>query len=411
MLSLSHRPIRRARTPTNLITLLPLAAGRTLLCLLAVFFAGSSRAADSSLTSLESSLSELIYDISRSVVTVETSRSVPGDMLEGAADEAVHRLISSGTIIDSAGHILVAASTVAGYDRIIVNFQDQHLPARLIGIDYHTGLALLAVDRPIGEPARFTDRHACIGQMVVAIGNAYGLQACPTLGFCAGSRPDGSMQFSAAITPGTIGGGVFDLSGLLLGIVIGGLGHGQLFETGLAVPAHQLPSTVYELLTGGDRVAGYIGITTADIEISPGIELEADYQLASSGSRRQMIVDRGTIITQVMDRSPAALSGLRKGDLLFSMDKTPIRSAFDLIDRVRLCPPGGTIELGFIRHRRAYYVRLNVGQRELATVGDFAVGQQVGSRDSLNRDELYLEVQRLKRSMLQIEKKLKRLSR
>lgn len=409
MLFLGRRPTRRARTPTNLIKLLPLTAGRTLLCLLAVFFAGSSQAADSSLSSLESSLSDLISDISRSVVTVETSRSVPGDLLEGAAAEAVHRMISSGTIIDSAGHILVAASTVAGYDRIIVSFADQQLPARLVGIDYHTGLALLAVDRPIGEPARFTDRHACIGQMVVAIGNAYGLQACPTLGFCAGSRPDGSMQFSAAITPGSVGGGVFDLSGRLLGVVIGGLGQGELSETGLAIPAHQLPSTVYELLTGGDRVAGYIGITTADIEISPGIELSAPYQLASSGSRRQMMVDKGTIITQVMNQSPAAASGLRKGDLLFSINKTPISSAFELMDRVRLCPPGVAIELGFIRHRRAYYVKLNVGQRDLATVGDFAVGRQIGSRDKLSRDELSREVQRLKRSMMQLEKKLKRL--
>lgn len=408
---LGRQPIRRARTLTNLIKLLPLSAGRLLLCLLAVLFAGLSQAADSSLTSLESSLSELISDISRSIVTVETSRSVPGDMLEGAAAEAVHRLISSGTIIDSSGHILVAASTVAGYDRIIVSFADQQLPARLIGIDYHTGLALLAVDRPLGEPARFTARHTCVGQMVVAIGNAYGLQACPTLGFCAGSRPDGSMQFSAAITPGSIGGGVFDLSGRLLGVVIGGLGQGDQSETGLAVPAHQLSSTVYELLTGGDRVAGYIGITTTDIEISPGIELSASYQLASSGSRRQMIVDKGTIITQVLNQSPAAASGLRKGDLLFSINKTPISSAFELMDRVRLCPPGVAIELGFIRHHRAYYVKLNVGQRELATIGDFAVGRQVGSRDSLSRDELSREVQRLKHSMMLLEKKFRRLDR
>ncbi|MDH3891808.1 MAG: S1C family serine protease [candidate division Zixibacteria bacterium] len=379
------------------------------MCLLAVFFAGSSHAADSSLVSLESSLSDLIRDISRSVVTVESSRSVPGDMLEGAADEAVHRLISSGTIIDSAGHILVAASTVAGYDRILVNFEDQQLPARLVGIDYHTGLALLSLDRPIGEPSRFTDRHTCVGQMVVAVGNAYGLHACATLGFCAGSRPDGSMQFSAAITPGTVGGGVFDLRGRLLGVVIGGFGQGRLSETGLAVPAHQLPSTVYELLTGGDRRAGYIGITTADIEISPGIALSAPYQLASSGAHRQVIVDRGTIVTQVVGKSPAAASGLRKGDLLFSIDKTPINSAFELMDRVRLCPPGGAIELGFIRHQRAYYVKLNVGQRELATVGDFAVGRQVDATNGLSREELYREVQRLKRSMMLLEKQLERL--
>ncbi len=376
---------------------------------MAVFFAGSAGAADSSLYNLENSLSELIYEISRSVVTVEATRSVPGDLLEGAADEAVHRLITSGTIIDSAGHIIVAAVTVAGYDQIVVRFEDHALPARLVGIDYHTGLALLSVGCPLGRPAQLTEKHGCVGQMVVAIGNAYGLRASPTLGFCAGTRPDGSLQFSAAITPGTIGGGVFDLAGRLLGMVIGGLGRDRSGETGLAVPAHKLPTTVNHLLAQGDRVAGYIGITTADIEISPGIELTPPIQPASAGGRRLMVVEKGTIVTEVLDDSPASRSGLRKGDLLFSIGNRSIGSAFELMNQVRHSAPGSVIELGVIRHNRPYLIRVNVGQRQLSPVGNFSAGQLTPDPKAHTRDSIYREVERLKRSLIRLEDRLRNL--
>ncbi len=376
---------------------------------MAVFFTGSAGAADSSLYNLENGLSELIYGISRSVVTVEATRSVPGDLLEGAADEAVHRLITSGTIIDSAGHIIVAAVSVAGYDQIVVRFEDRQLPARLVGIDYHTGLALLSVGYPLGRPARLTEKHGCVGRMIVAIGNAYGLRASPTLGFCAGTRPDGSLQFSAAITPGTIGGGVFDLAGRLLGMVIGGIGRDGSGETGLAVPAHKLPATVNYLLTRGDRVAGYIGITTADIEISPGIELTPPIQPASSGGRRLMVVDKGTIVTEVMNDSPASRSGLRKGDLLFSIGNRSIGSAFELMNQVQHSVPGRVIELGVIRHNRPYMIRVNVGQRQLSPVGNFSAGPLTPSPNAHTRDSICREVEHLKRSLIRLEDRLRKL--
>jgi len=376
---------------------------------LAVFFAGSAFAADSSLCSLEGSLSGLISEISRSVVTVESSRSVPGSLLEGAADEAVHRLVSSGTIVDSAGHIVVAATTVAGYDRIIIRFEDVQLPARLVGTDYHTGLALLSVGRPLGRPARLTPNHTCVGQMVVAVGNSCGLRASPTLGFCAGSRPDGTMQFSASIASTAVGGGVFDLSGRLLGTVIGSIGEPQGGATGVAVPAHQLPATVNYLLTRGDRVAGYIGITTADIEIVPGIALTPPIQPASAGASRPILVERGTIVTEVMDGSPAARSGLRKGDLLFSVDGRPISSALELIGQVRNSRPGSVMELDFVRNNLPYRARLTVGRRELSSMGDLGYGRSTPDSTLGDRDSLLQEVQRLKRSLQAVEQQLRSL--
>ena len=338
-------------------------------CLVAVFFAGRISAGDSSLWSLEDGLSKLVSSVSRSIVTVEASRRIQACLFEGAADEAVHRLISSGIVFDSAGHILVAAASVAGRDRITVNFEGRVVAGRLVGIDYHTGLAVLAVEDRIGSPARHSGNYTCAGQMVLAVGNAYGLRACPSIGFCAGARPDGALQFSAPITSGTVGGGLFDLSGSLVGIITGGIGEGPPAEVGLAVPMYKIQAAVEYILTKGDRMAGYIGVATVDIEISPGIEIGSPYQFAAAGAQRYFVIDKGTLITNIVPSSPAAIAGLRKGDLIFRVDESPVAGATELMNEVRGMRPGAVIEIGFVRRNSPFYVRLKVGRRELASGG------------------------------------------
>jgi serine protease Do len=306
----------------------------------AVFFSGAGFAADSSLTQLERGLDELVYRLSRSVVTIESSRPVSGGDKLSPTEEGVFRLISSGIVYDFVGHILVSAPAVAGQDQIVVHFGNQSIPARLRGVDYQTGLAVIHVDRKVGAPAEFGSAHGCAGQMVVAIGNAYGMRASPSLGFCAGARPDGVIQFSAPITSETVGGGLFNLSGQLLGIITGGIGSGVWSEAGLAVPAHEIPDIVRYIIQNGDRLAGYIGITTSDIEISPGIKLNLPNMLVTAMTRSNYVIERGILIASVVPFSPAARAGLRRGDLLFSMDKTPLRSSADLRSKVRQTLPG-----------------------------------------------------------------------
>ncbi|MEA3296649.1 MAG: S1C family serine protease [candidate division Zixibacteria bacterium] len=378
--------------------------------LMAVFFTISAFSADSSLYSIETNLSELIYKVSRSVVTVEVSRHVQGSVLEGAANEAVYRLISSGIVVDSAGHIIVKASSVAGRERITVAFEDQTVSAKLIGIDYHTGLALLKPDHRLGTPVRLVVQQTCAGQMVIAIGNAFGMRACPSIGFCAGSRPNGSVQFSAPITSGTIGGGLFDLSGGLLGVIVGSIGQGSASEAGLAVPAHKIPSIVNYLSTRGDRVAGYIGITTADIELSPGIRVNFPNQFAGAANDQWQVVSKGTLITNVVPSSPAMKAGLRKGDLVFRVNREAIKSARELMAHVQGCKPGNIIELGFIRHNNPYYAKLRVGRRDVSFIPEpFLDYQGLPFDQKTLTDSLYREIDQLRQSLLRLENRLRHL--
>jgi S1-C subfamily serine protease len=372
----------------------------------AVFFSDTAFAADAPLSALEHGLNDLIYQFSQSVVTVETSKPIATKAPEGYGDQSVSRLISSGIIYDSDGHVLVSASAVDGRDQIVVHFANQTIPAELRGIDYQTGLAVIYTNRSIGTPVVFDNRPGCAGQMVVAMGNAYGIQASPSLGFCAGARPDGVIQFSAPITSETVGGGLFDLSGNLVGIITGGIGSGRWAEAGLAVPAHEIPGIVRDLLANGDRLAGYIGITTTDIEIAPGLELTSPHQLISVGAQPSAVIEKGVLITSVVPFSPAARAGLKKGDLLFSLNDQSLSSSLELKNQVRQIPPERVIELGFIRYNRPYRTGVKVGRLELTALeSDFIESNPLTPR-SITADSLLNELNALKRTILLLERRL-----
>jgi len=243
--------------------------------------------------------------------------------------------------------------------------------------------------------------------MVVAIGNSYGLRASPSLGFCAGSRPDGSMQFSALITPGSVGGGLFDLSGELLGVITGALGDESRIEAGLAVPAHRLSGIVQRLIEHGDRIAGYIGLTTAEIEITPPIKANHRLQLASGSSRVGTPIDRGIVVTNVVPFSPAARSGLSKGDLIYGVNGQPVSSVLQLRTAVLRTPPQATITLNLIRHNRPLTVPVTVGQRQLPQFPLARTSFNGQASPVQPSDSLLKEIADLKRAVMRLERRLR----
>lgn len=374
---------------------------------LAVFFASTTAAIDSSLAGLENSLSALIYDVSNSVVTVEASRNVKGITFSASGGESVQQLISSGIVVDTGGYIVTAASSVAGFDNLLINYQANLISARLVGIDYLTGLALLKAERPVGSPAELSHQHGCAGQMVIAIGNSLGVRACPSLGFCAGFRPDGLLHFTTIISPGSIGGGVYDLSGQLVGMIVDGVGQGNMAQAAIAVPAHKLPTIVNYLRSRGDRPAGYIGITTADIEISPGLEFDLPYRLANASDHQTLLIENATVVTEVVSNSFAHKAGLRSGDLIFSINRATVRSALELMEVVRRHSPGSFVTIGLYRNNRPYSVRVEVGQRQLAPGGRFSQTTDTGLPNQASEDSLRRELEILRRALNALEKRMK----
>lgn len=360
--------------------------------LLAVFFSSPGLTADSSLTHLEEGLNDLVYSISRSVVTVEASHRLPPGIYHDASRSGLQSTVSSGIIYDSAGRILVSAGAVIGRDRVTVTCAGRTSTARIVAVDHQSELALLQASSGIGRPARFSHRQTCAGQMVVAMGNAYGVRSTPWLGFCAGVRDDGMMQFSVPTASGTIGGGVFDMSGELLAVVVGGVGEDR--EVMVALPAYRVPEIAGQLLKNGDRPSGFVGITSQEIEITPGIRIPYPTTLATAGERVAETINRGIVVTAVVPGSPAHRAGLQPGDLIFAFDEVAVNSAPGLASMVQQSPPGRKVTVELLRQSQYLSLKLEIGTKRLHAItsptGNWS-GQQSVQVDSLHRMLEYLK--------------------
>lgn len=409
----------------------PTAYFRIVLAVWAVLFLASPvRAEDRPLHSLEAGMNELVYQISRYVVTVECLRKTPSSFAGATGEGEIYNVVSSGIIVDSLGRIVVASRTVAGCEQILIDYHHRVFPARLVGVDYQSGLALITIDQNIGRYPQIASQPGCAGQMVVAIGNAFGCRASPSIGFCAGTRSDGMVQFSAQVTSGTVGGGLFNLSGQLLGIVVGGVG-GELAGTGLAYSAHRLSDIIEYLLTRGDRLAGYIGVTTTDMELviegavdpvvaeSNGAAGTVSSATSPSGDRERMDdyirpqsyrSRKAVLIRSVSSASPAAAAGLIAGDLLLSVDGQPVGSGTMLESKVRSSSPGTRLQLDFLRRKVLYSVSVRVADLSSSVPNGIPYFPDYKNSD-VSTDSLSREVEALRRAVQQIQARLTSRSR
>lgn len=369
---------------------------------MAVFFSSETKAKErGALGSLDSSMNQLIYLVSPSVVTIEGADSVSRDPRCGRSS---YHVVSSGVVFDALGNIITSASAVAGKTNLMVTYSDGSLSAKVVGIDYQSGLALIKAERPVGQPVYISDAYTCVGQLVLMMGNAYGLRASPSLGFCAGARPGGTLQFQAMMTSGSIGGGLFDLNGNLVAVVVGGMAQPNQPVVGLGVPAYKLKELVNYLVRNGDRQAGYIGISASEIEIMPPIQIPSNPRF--DGDQVNRDIDRGVLVTEVVSGSPAARSGIRLGDLLYSLDGEQIFSAVDLMNTIRTIPPGVNIEFQVVRHNLVMTISVPVGESGLYSM--MLPGQlpKAQPNPAVNSDSLLLEIQKLKSTISGIERTL-----
>ncbi|MCP4685576.1 MAG: serine protease [bacterium] len=351
------------------------------------------------MTHLEEGLNDLVYRISRSVVTVEASNRYAAGAYQDAARAGLQSTVSSGIVIDSAGRILVSAGAVLGKDRITVTGAGRTSDARVVAIDYQSELALLQSTAVVGRSVRVSDRQTCAGQMVVAMGNAYGVRSTPWLGFCAGVRDDGMMQFSVPTASGTIGGGVFDMSGELLAVVVGGMGVDR--EVMVALPAYRIPEIARHLVTVGDRPSGFVGITSQEIEIIPGIPIPYPTKLATAGGRVAETINRGIVVTAVILGSPAHRAGLQTGDLVFAFDDVAVNSAPGLASLVQQSMPGKRVSVELLRQNQYLDLGLVIGSKQLRPVA--AARSPWPSLDDARVDSLMHVIDFLKQEISRVE--------
>ncbi len=373
----------------------------------AVFFSTAISAQDSALINLELGLNELVYDVSRTIVTIEASEPIYPHNSVINSNEAVYSVISTGLVYDTSGYIIAPAEAVSKYASIFVSFDDKTVSAKTVAIDYQNGIALLKMKNPYGWPVKLKAQSGCAGQMILAIGNAYGLRATPVIGFCAGYRPDGMMQFSASFTPSSQGGGLFSMDGKLLGIITDQIGNNS--EIGLAVPAYKLPEIVNFLIVNGNRFAGYLGLVTREIEISPPIKVQmptSSAHISMASMKSSLEISHGLLVEKVAPHSPSYKAGLRRGDLLFQANGLSIDNPLEFADFIRKTSPGTKLKFDFLRHNAIYQVEVSVGKQEQNLI---VSSSPKGSDADMLIDSILKELEQIKQNTKTLENRLKQL--
>ncbi len=373
----------------------------------AVFFSTAVVAQDSALINLEFGLNELVYDVARTVVTVEASEPIYPHNFSQNTTEAVYSLISTGLIYDTSGFVIAPAESVSKYGAIFIRFDDRTVPAKTVAIDYQNGVALLKMDKPYGWPIKLKSQVGCAGQMILAVGNVEGVRASPALGICAGYRPDGMMQFSATFSPSSQGGGLFSMEGKLLGIITAQIGTNG--EIGLAIPAYKIPEIVDYLKKNGTRYAGYLGLQTREISISPPLIIHktpTSSQISMAVNKNGLEISHGLIVERVAAHSPAYDAGLRKGDLIFQANGLSIDNPLKLASFIRKTDPGKKVNFDFLRHNAIYNVDVTIGKQTPLITSSQAPH---GDKSELLIDSILKEMQVMRENLNALDKRLKQL--
>jgi len=255
--------------------------------------------------------------------------------------------LGSGVIIDAGGDVVTNHHVVAEAADIRVQLADGRVAvASVIGTDADTDLALLRVELP-ALPAMTLGRSDTlrIGELVLAIGNPYGLSQTVTQGIVSATagaqrertRVDHGGRRNATNNAGNSGGALVNLSGELIGINTAVLGSAERTEgIGFAIPVNLVRGVVHQLREHGRVRRGWLGIVPRDLTGARAAQLGLD----ALG---------GIEIVHVYDGSPAAGAGLRAGDVLTHINEQRIQVSRQALNIVAASMPGDDIRLRGLR--------------------------------------------------------------
>jgi serine protease Do len=308
---------------------------------------------------------------SPSVVQIDvTARDEKADLLShffgrNGRDEPVARGMGSGVVFTADGAILTNNHVVEEALTINVRLRDgRYLPARLIGRDPATDLAVIKVDATGLAPAKFADSDAArVGEWVVAIGSPFGLGYTVTAGVLSAKGRGGLgmntiedyLQTDASINPGNSGGPLCNLQGDVLGINTMIVGRGQ--GIGFAVPSNLAQRVAGQILKTGHVSRAWLGVSVQDV--TP--EIAAAMHLTPGA---------GALVNNVAPDGPAFKANLRAGDVIAVVAGHPLHDAHDLIRETIAREVGQSVPLEIIRGGQRYGSSVTLSERQERPVED-----------------------------------------
>ena len=272
--------------------------------------------------------------------------------------------LGSGVIATRDGYVLTNNHVVQAADEIAVALPDgRKLPARVVGADPETDLAVLRVDAA-GLPAVTFGRSEtlAVGDVVLAIGNPFGVGQTVTMGIVSAlgrnnlgiNRYENFIQTDAAINQGNSGGALIDTRGNLVGIntAIYSDGGGSV-GIGFAIPTTIITDVLDQLIKNGKVVRGFFGIEPEDI--TP--EVAEAFRFPRT---------EGVYVRGVMRDAPAQKAGMEPGDIIVSINDMKVENTPGVLGQIARLAPGATARVTVLRNAKEVGLNVTVGERPRA---------------------------------------------
>ena len=325
------------------------------------------------------SYAEAVARAAPAVVNIYTTKVVDVPLVPLPADPELNRLLrslpgfsqrrqsgslGSGVIVRADGYILTNYHVVAAADSIRVALNDgREADAGVVGADPETDLAVLKIGLSDLRAIDFDeDDRLRVGDIVLAIGNPFGVGQTTTLGIVSAlgrnrlgiNIYENFIQTDAAINPGNSGGALVDAAGRLVGINTAIYSEtGGSLGIGFAIPAKTAQAILAEIIGSGRVIRGWLGIEPQDITA----------ELARAFGLRE---EDGVIVAGVVRGSPAHQAGLRVGDILLALGEAKLQDSIGFLNAIAALKPGTSVSLVVLREGRQYEVKLRVGERPAA---------------------------------------------
>ncbi len=301
----------------------------------------------------------------------ESQDSVLRWLGSGADSTPISRGMGSGVVFTPDGAILTNNHVIENALTINVHLRDgRFLPARLIGRDPATDLAVIKVDAQGLVAARFADSDPMkVGEWVVAIGSPFGLGYTVTTGVLSAKGRGGLgmnaiedyLQTDASINPGNSGGPLCNLDAQVVGIntMIVGRGSG----IGFAVPSNIARRAAEQILRIGHVERAWIGVSVQDLSPDLATAMKLDPRA-------------GALVNMVTDGGPASKAQIKPGDVIASVAGKTVHDAHELTREVISHDVGQVINVEVVRAGQHYGTQITLSARPEPPVQPVPVQQQ-----------------------------------
>ena len=274
--------------------------------------------------------------------------------------QRIESSLGSGVIMQSDGFIMTNHLVIDGADQILVLLYDGRTAAAVVvGTDPETDLAVLKINASQLQPISIGDpAQARIGDVVLAIGNPFGVGQTVTQGIVSATQRNGIglntfenfIQTDADINPGNSGGALVDVYGNLLAINTASLNQSGSAGISFAIPADTAEKVLEDIIQYGHVIRGWLGMDA--FPLNPQVSKQLN-----------LPVNNGLLVRGVFNGGPSHRAGIQANDIVISINGSPVTDRHTSVSQIAEVMPGKTIELEILRQGKTFEVTAVAGTR------------------------------------------------